>query len=520
MKRQRILIGVLVLVILLLAAVVGFTYAQGPQPPRPLAPQIALGTAFTYQGQLDSGGEPVNDDCDMAFRLYDQGGGGSELAAVTHTVPISEGLFTVALDFGSGVFAGDARWLGIRVSCPGDSGFTDLGWQTLTAAPYAQYSLSTGALHGHPVTTTAPAMGQVLEWDGSTWGPASDDDTTYTSGFGLDLTGGQFSVLTSTIQARVNGTCAAGNAIRVVHQDGTVTCQIGGFGDITAVYSGTGLLGGGESGPVTLDVAFEGSGSANTVARSDHSHPSLDASDGSPADALYVDDAGRVGIGTPSPGTLLDVSGGPIRTNAQFISTVGTGTAPLQVASTTKVDNLNADYLDGYHAGNAAGAVPINNGTLNTNLNADKLDGLDASEIAVPAGAVMFFALPTCPAGWTELTEARGRAVVGLVSGGTLSGTVGSVLTDLEDRAHTHDVNPVSTATTSDGSHSHTLGAPTDTSTARDWSGTNFATIAHTHNVSIGGSHSHSVDIPNTSSTAAYTSDVIPYIQLLVCQKD
>ena len=34
--------------------------------------------------------------------------------------------------------------------------------------------------------------------------------------------------------------------------------------------------------------------------------------------------------------------------NQQIISTVTTGTAPITVASTTKVTNLNADYLDGY----------------------------------------------------------------------------------------------------------------------------------------------------------------------------
>jgi len=41
---------------------------------------------------------------------------------------------------------------------------------------------------------------------------------------------------------------------------------------ITGVTAGTGLTGGGTSGTLTLGVNFAGSGSANTVARSDHSH--------------------------------------------------------------------------------------------------------------------------------------------------------------------------------------------------------------------------------------------------------
>jgi parallel beta-helix repeat protein len=55
---------------------------------------------------------------------------------------------------------------------------------------------------------------------------------------------------------------------------------------------------------------------------------------------------GSVGIGTTTPGTLLDVSGGSIRTDSQLISTVTTGTAPLSVTSTTLVANLNVDSLD------------------------------------------------------------------------------------------------------------------------------------------------------------------------------
>lgn len=56
-------------------------------------------------------------------------------------------------------------------------------------------------------------------------------------------------------------------------------------------------------------------------------------------------------------------------TAPEFTSSVSTGTAPLTVASTTKVDNLNADLLRGVHWGNVntnivtTGIVNINNGT-------------------------------------------------------------------------------------------------------------------------------------------------------------
>jgi hypothetical protein len=62
--------------------------------------------------------------------------------------------------------------------------------------------------------------------------------------------------------------------------------------------------------------------------------------------------SGNVGIWTTSPWQKLDVSWGSIRTTNQLISTLATGTAPLAVSSTTINTNLNADFLDGYTAGN------------------------------------------------------------------------------------------------------------------------------------------------------------------------
>src|SRR5438477_5972235 len=98
-----------------------------------------------------------------------------------------------------------------------------------------------------------------------------DNDTTYSAGYGLTLVGTTFSVNTTTIQSRVTGTCGGANAIQTIAADGSVTCVsvAGGTGDITGVYAGNGLTGGGASGEVTLTVAFAGNGVANTVARSD-----------------------------------------------------------------------------------------------------------------------------------------------------------------------------------------------------------------------------------------------------------
>jgi hypothetical protein len=62
--------------------------------------------------------------------------------------------------------------------------------------------------------------------------------------------------------------------------------------------------------------------------------------------------SGNVGIGDAAPAQKLSVTGN-IAATGQLTSTVATGTAPLTVASTTLVSNLNADLLDGLHSATA-----------------------------------------------------------------------------------------------------------------------------------------------------------------------
>ncbi len=136
----------------LLALSVGLSTAQGPGSTLPTGPQsggepqAAVGSAFTYQGELKKDNSPVNDACTMAFSLYDDDNAGNCVGGpITTTVNVAEGLFTVALDFGSGPFTGEARWLEIAVRCTPDPGFNTLTpRQALTAVPYA-LSLQPGA---------------------------------------------------------------------------------------------------------------------------------------------------------------------------------------------------------------------------------------------------------------------------------------------------------------------------------------------------------------------------------------
>ena len=141
MKGKRMLIGGL-LAALLLALVAGLSLAREPESRRnPSAwGGSGSGTAFTYQGLLRSGGRPVNDTCDFRFSLWDAESGGSQIGStqLVDDVDVTDGLFTVQLDFGSGAFTGEARWLKVEVKCSGDSDYVELTpLQPISPAPYA-----------------------------------------------------------------------------------------------------------------------------------------------------------------------------------------------------------------------------------------------------------------------------------------------------------------------------------------------------------------------------------------------
>src|ERR1017187_4813468 len=97
------------------------------------------GTTFTYQGRLTAGANVANGNYDLNFGLYDALTSGSQVgSSLTNTAAVSNGLFTVMLDFGASAFNGGARWLEIGVRTNGSGAFTTLSpLQELTPTPYA-----------------------------------------------------------------------------------------------------------------------------------------------------------------------------------------------------------------------------------------------------------------------------------------------------------------------------------------------------------------------------------------------
>jgi N-acetylneuraminic acid mutarotase len=98
------------------------------------------GTAFTYQGRLQDGTNHATGSYDISFSVWNNAAGASQVgSSVTNlAIGVTNGLFTVTLDFGLGIFDGTPRWLEINMRTNGNGAFSTLSpRQALTAAPYA-----------------------------------------------------------------------------------------------------------------------------------------------------------------------------------------------------------------------------------------------------------------------------------------------------------------------------------------------------------------------------------------------
>src|SRR5260370_11479265 len=99
-------------------------------------------TTFTYQGRLNDGGTAANGVFDMQFKLYDAAdpSAGAQIGStITNSnVAVTNGIFTVRLDFGASALPGANRFLEVSVRRTSSDPYTVLApRQQVTSAPYA-----------------------------------------------------------------------------------------------------------------------------------------------------------------------------------------------------------------------------------------------------------------------------------------------------------------------------------------------------------------------------------------------
>ncbi len=229
-------------------------------------PAEAVGTSFTYQGQLSVNGAPADGVCNLQFALFAVASGGSALATVGPlAVTIDKGLFTAALDFGAN-FPGADRWLEIRAACPGNATQVLAPRQPITAAPYALFANTAGTVPDASLTGAKIA-------DGAVTSAKLADGTIATANLGD-------SAVTSAKIA--NGTIATGDLA-----NGAVTTAKIGDGQVTGAKLVT---------PLRLTSA-----AANTT---------IGALDGTSTGSNGVGVSGKAGTGVNSAGVFGSATAG------------------------------------------------------------------------------------------------------------------------------------------------------------------------------------------------------------------
>jgi len=258
---------------------------------------FAQGTAFTYQGQLMDTGAPANGLYDIRGGLYASSSGGALVSALyTNTaVPVSNGLFTIIMDFGD-VYNGTPYWLQIGVRTNGaGAAFKELSpRQELTPTPYAIFAegasagglsgtLPTGDLsgsYGSPLSFTNPANSFAGNGSGLTnvnagllgglsagsfWKTAGNAGTSPTSGNYVGTSDN------NPLELHVYGT--RGLRLEPDSRGDNAPNLIGGYGNNAVQQPGSGgdVIGGGGVGIVPNLIysnssgVFIGAGSANQV---------------------------------------------------------------------------------------------------------------------------------------------------------------------------------------------------------------------------------------------------------------
>jgi hypothetical protein len=102
-------------------------------------------STFNYQGRLTEAGNPANGAYQMQFKLFDAVAGGGQVGSTLTDIPVTvtQGVFSVKLDFGANALSGANRWLEIAVRHSSSEFYTTLSpREQILASPYAVRTLS------------------------------------------------------------------------------------------------------------------------------------------------------------------------------------------------------------------------------------------------------------------------------------------------------------------------------------------------------------------------------------------
>jgi|GEM_PF-4255220 len=342
----------------------------------------AQGTAFTYQGRLSSATTGVTGLYDFRFAAYDAMVNGNQVGNTVNltAVGVTNGLFTVTLDFGANVFAGASRYLDLAAKANGSlAAFVSMTpRQSLTPAPYATYAKSAGSVAGS-------FSGDVTGTQGATvvQAVAGYSGTVLASGAAAANAAGSQNYPGTIVKRDGQGNFAAGNISGSFSGSGAGLTGIP-AASITGTISGS-QIGAGAVGATQLNAASPNSGQVLTYNGSGlvWNYPAGTAGANTFTNSLTVGTtAGQFTI-LGENGSALGISAtgglnpGHVRfRNALEVSPSADGSAPgyLDVRSTNgatialhgDTGVINASYLTTVADVNLGGKLAVNAGSAGT----------------------------------------------------------------------------------------------------------------------------------------------------------
>jgi len=254
-------------------------------------------TAFTYQGSLAENGNPAMGLTSMSFKLWDAVSGGNQVGStISSTVDVIDGVFSESLDFGAASYGvNKALWLEIIVD--GHS----MGRSLMSATPFALNTRGIGVSHDGKVGLGTDPTRARLEVNGRFRAMTDGNGNPFpTSGKGLEIFwSGSRGVLSSYDRdtntpldislAEFGGNVGVGI--------GTPGAKLETAGAFRVIESSVNTANGGAG----LEMSYRDTTGGRISA--------FNRDTGAPRNLELNPFGGRVGIGTSTPSTALDVNG-------------------------------------------------------------------------------------------------------------------------------------------------------------------------------------------------------------------
>ncbi len=288
---------------------------------------FAQGTAFTFQGKLGDSGSPVNGMLDMQFKLFSDPNCtpttptdgcqiGTPITLNNPLVQVTNGVFTVQLDFGAAALPGADRYLEIGLRRTNNDPYTLLSPRSkITSSPYAIRSLNAaGADSLSNACSGCVLNSQIGSVDASKL-TGTLPPNSLPSGSSNYIQNGPLIQQTANFNILGTGTATAFYALRSLGI-GTTTpvAKIDiAFGSARILVGDTGCGGGGGGG---IGFGTSLSGCANYSMRGDGTNTLLNRPTGGAiffrennASQMTIATGGNVGVGTTTPASHLHVKG-------------------------------------------------------------------------------------------------------------------------------------------------------------------------------------------------------------------